>query len=289
MSNFQLPRVTLFDTNGDPIVGGKIYFYEAGTDTPLDTYSDEALTTPNANPVVADAAGRCTPIYLSGTAIYKVVVKTAANVTVYTADDIKAYDLENGLSLNPVKLIAVTPLDFGAIGDGVSDETTYVQQAIDAATGTVSLAGKTFRCDGTLALKSGLRIVDGTLDFTNSTELSLITATGTIDAGLSLTVTADASERTITVASTSSLSKHDMLLVSDTRSFGNNSTKNGEIVSVTSLTSTVVTTGTRFSSSYSTSSAASIRRISPMSNIVIEDVRILANQDIGSYKVFDSL
>jgi len=282
MSNFQLPRVTLFDTNGDPIVGGKIYFYEAGTDTPLDTYSDEELTTPNANPVVADASGRCGLIYLSGTEIYKVVVKSAADVTIYTADNIKGYDLENGLSLDPVKLIAVTPLDFGAIGDGVSDETTYVQQAINAATGTVSLAGKTFRCDTALTLKSNLRIVDGTLDFSNSATAILITATGTVASPLSLTANARTSLKEITIASTSTLSAYDLLLLSDLQSYSNGGVKNGEIVSVDSLTSTVITTSTSLSSSYLTASAASVQKISPIKNIVIQDVRFITNQSLAT-------
>lgn len=46
-----------FDLNGDPLAGGKLYSYEAGTSTPLDTYTDQLLTIPHANPIILDANG----------------------------------------------------------------------------------------------------------------------------------------------------------------------------------------------------------------------------------------
>lgn len=77
-----------FDDNGDPLSAGKVYTYEAGTSTPKATYSDTDLTTPNANPIVLDAAGRAT-IFLSASS-YKFVVKTSADATIYTQDNIQA-------------------------------------------------------------------------------------------------------------------------------------------------------------------------------------------------------
>ena len=58
------PKFTGLDNDGNPLSGGKVYFYSAGTSTPLDTYTSSALTSANANPVVLDSAGRAT-IYLS--------------------------------------------------------------------------------------------------------------------------------------------------------------------------------------------------------------------------------
>lgn len=48
------------DGNGAPLAGGSVYFYVVGTTTPKTTYQDQALSTPNTNPVVLDAAGRAT-------------------------------------------------------------------------------------------------------------------------------------------------------------------------------------------------------------------------------------
>ena len=44
-------RATYFDNDGVKLAGGKLFFYEAGTTTKLDTYSDSALTTVNTNPI----------------------------------------------------------------------------------------------------------------------------------------------------------------------------------------------------------------------------------------------
>lgn len=78
-------RVQLFTNDGDPLNGGKVYVYEPGTTTPKDSYSDSGFTTPNTNPVILDAYGRA-QIYLNGNA--KVVVKTSADVTLYTEDNV---------------------------------------------------------------------------------------------------------------------------------------------------------------------------------------------------------
>jgi hypothetical protein len=75
-----------FDANGDPLAGGKVYTYAAGTSTPLDTYSDQAGATPNANPVVLDARGEATIFW--GASPYKVSLYTSADVLVWTQDNL---------------------------------------------------------------------------------------------------------------------------------------------------------------------------------------------------------
>ena len=66
MARLILPYQSVYDLNGHPLPGAKMYFYESGTVTPKDTYSDEALTTPNTNPVIADSQGQFGDIFLSG-------------------------------------------------------------------------------------------------------------------------------------------------------------------------------------------------------------------------------
>ena len=55
-----VPQIQFLDNNGDPLSGGKLYTYVAGSTTNLATYSDSALSSANANPVVLDAGGRAT-------------------------------------------------------------------------------------------------------------------------------------------------------------------------------------------------------------------------------------
>ena len=71
--------------DGTPNAGGFIHFYEPNTVTNKDTYSDSALTTANANPVVLDSAGRAN-IWLNGD--YSIKVTDSAAATIYTDDEI---------------------------------------------------------------------------------------------------------------------------------------------------------------------------------------------------------
>lgn len=84
-----LPEGKQSFTNGIglPLVGGKVYTYAAGTNTPQVTYSDAAGTIPNTNPVILDARGEAT-IFWSGT--YKVVLRDALDVLIWTVDNVVA-------------------------------------------------------------------------------------------------------------------------------------------------------------------------------------------------------
>lgn len=86
---FHDPRAQFLDADGAPLSGGLLAFYESGTATPKDTYSDDGLTVANSNPVVLDSAGRLPhDVFLAGDLDYKAVLKTAAGVTVWTADPV---------------------------------------------------------------------------------------------------------------------------------------------------------------------------------------------------------
>jgi hypothetical protein len=88
-NNYVSGRFQAFDSNGDPLAGGKLYSYAAGTTTPQATYTTSALTTPNANPVILDSQGRAT-VWLSDLLRYRMVLKTAADVTITDDDNIQA-------------------------------------------------------------------------------------------------------------------------------------------------------------------------------------------------------
>ena len=66
------------DSNNNPLAGGHVYTYAAGTLIPLATYTDSTLTVPNTNPVILDTYGRA-EIWL-GTSIYKINVTDINNV-----------------------------------------------------------------------------------------------------------------------------------------------------------------------------------------------------------------
>jgi hypothetical protein len=86
-STVTFPVVQFLDDNGDPLPGGKVYTYETGTTTPKATYSNEALTIPNANPIILDSAGKA-DIWLLDNGQYRFVINTSTDVLVDTIDDV---------------------------------------------------------------------------------------------------------------------------------------------------------------------------------------------------------
>tara|TARA_R110000824_G_scaffold3490_5_gene16525 strand:+ start:3396 stop:5036 length:1641 start_codon:yes stop_codon:yes gene_type:complete len=68
MARFGSLDTQYFDASGDPLVSGKIYFYESGTTTAKTTYADINNTIPNTNPVLLDASGRQPNIFFEGVA-----------------------------------------------------------------------------------------------------------------------------------------------------------------------------------------------------------------------------
>lgn len=80
----------LFDNNGDPLSGGKLFSYEAGTTTPLTTYTSSSGAISHTNPIILDAAGRVPSgeIWLDYTNLYKFIVKTTNDVQIASYDNI---------------------------------------------------------------------------------------------------------------------------------------------------------------------------------------------------------
>jgi hypothetical protein len=90
-----------FDNSGNVLTGGKIYTYEAGTTTPLATYTSSTGNTAHTNPIVLDAAGRVPggEIWVVAQQLYKFVLKTSTEVTIATYDNV-------GSSFNTIPFIA---------------------------------------------------------------------------------------------------------------------------------------------------------------------------------------
>lgn len=86
MANLAPPlKFTAWDSSGNPLAGGKLYTYVAGTTTPKATYTDSGLGTPNANPVILNSRGEAS-VWLSGA--YQLVLKDASDVTIYSQDNV---------------------------------------------------------------------------------------------------------------------------------------------------------------------------------------------------------
>lgn len=88
------PIPQFFDSNGDPLAGGSLTFYAAGTTTPQAVYSDSSLSSSLGSVVTLNAAGRpasggnAVAVYLLSSASYKILLKDSGGSTIWTQDNV---------------------------------------------------------------------------------------------------------------------------------------------------------------------------------------------------------
>ena len=109
-----------FDNNGVPLSGGLIYTYQAGSSTPLTTYTTSVGSIPNTNPIILDAAGR-TPneIWLQTGYSYKFVLQTSAGLTLQTLDNLYPILQTSAATVDPFT-VGMIMLWSGSIGSNGS-------------------------------------------------------------------------------------------------------------------------------------------------------------------------
>ena len=86
-----------FTTTGLPLAGGYLYTYQAGSTTPLTTYSDPNGAYANTNPIVLGSDGRPqVEIWFTSGYNYKIVLADSSNNTIQTYDNL--YGIQNAAS-----------------------------------------------------------------------------------------------------------------------------------------------------------------------------------------------
>lgn len=91
MATLLNPFIRAMDANGDPVSGGKLAVFLAGTTTPVTTYSDRSLTTAQAQPLIANAAGEFEQSFVAA-GIYKIRVSGSDDVVLYENDNVRIAD-----------------------------------------------------------------------------------------------------------------------------------------------------------------------------------------------------
>jgi hypothetical protein len=173
-----------FDGSGNVLTGGKIYSYAAGTTTPQVTYTTSAGDVAHSNPIVLNASGRVPnngEIWLTEPLDYKFVLTDTNNVLIGTYDNVNgngsgilaSLAAPNGSSLVgyisngggavattvQVKLReTVSVKDFGAICDGVTDDSAAVQAAINYCLSGTSTTVTTLMVNGVCRLGSSIML-----------------------------------------------------------------------------------------------------------------------------------
>jgi parallel beta-helix repeat protein len=113
-----------FDNNGNPLSGGKIYTYAAGTTTPSPTFTSSGGGTPHTNPIILDAAGRVPggEIWLTDGLQYKFLLKTSTDI------QIGSYDNIIGVNSNFVNFTNAQEIQTATAGQTVFTLTTMQYQ-----------------------------------------------------------------------------------------------------------------------------------------------------------------
>lgn len=133
-----------FDDNGDPLTGGKLYSYLAGTSTPVETYQDEAGTL-NTNPIILDSAGRCN-LWISDSTSYKFILHDQFDVPISQDDDVTV-----------------------ATGGGGSDPGGWATHAITDGQAATDLEGETLDLSDYSSATYEVEIIRGTTVISNGT------------------------------------------------------------------------------------------------------------------------
>jgi hypothetical protein len=202
----------LLDNNGVILSGGKIYTYAAGTTTPQATYTSSLGNTAHANPIILDSAGRVPggEIWLTAGASYKFLIETSTGSLLGTYDDITGINdlLSVTTSLSSVNVSflqaganavvrtaqskmrdIVSVKDFGAVGDGVADDTVAMQAAHN--TGQTVYYPQGIYQFTKITIPSGGVVGEGKLTILRTTDTSsddVITYTGVDPTGLLINV-----------------------------------------------------------------------------------------------------
>ena len=122
------PYQTVLDGDGVAVSGALINTYDAGTTDRATTYTTSDLSVANANPIVADSAGRYVA-YLAAGANLRFIITTSADVTIDDQDNVQAVP---GAAVN---------LDVeGTVGEAVTaGQVLYLSSAAEASPLTAGL------------------------------------------------------------------------------------------------------------------------------------------------------
>lgn len=352
LSLFAGAGAQFFDNSGNPLSGGKVFTYLAGTTTPYATYTDVTGNNAHTNPINLDSAGKVPSgeIWLTTGVGYKFVVTTSTDVLLNTYDNIpssaqppasndaesimyeqgylvnagsfvvgKMYRIVSvgttnftliGAAANTVGLhfIAtgvgtgdgtaelsqtvetklretVSVKDFGAVGDGVADDTAAIQAAVTAAKNIIVPTG-TYKITSNINLSSNQTIecqADVIFDVSSApTGTIVFYGAGSFGSSYTLTANANVGATTLTLTSgdAANFAADDWIQIYSNTIYdpGYAETKIGEMVQIASVSSGTITLKSPLAGgNYTTAASAAIRKAT-----FIENTSVIGGEFIGS-------
>jgi hypothetical protein len=172
--SIQVPFPVFQDRDGQPLENGYVWVGVANLNpqtNPVVAYYDAALTVPAAQPLrtlngYISRAGTPAQIYVDA-ANYSILVQDSKGSMVYNFPDGTGinpdacgviYDppFTGGVPIPVCEKLAqfVSVKDFGAVGDGVTDDTAAIQAALDSGAFTVNVPDGTYKIKNSLVLNA---------------------------------------------------------------------------------------------------------------------------------------
>lgn len=173
--------------------GASIYVYQSGGTTPVSLFSDSTYSTPVSNPYVVASGAVIPALYTNYSGSIRVRIVSDGGQVPLDEDPyvgIQDLSLQNPDGSTRVKFLqagtgavartlqtklreyAVSVMDFGATGDGETDDTAAIQAAIDFVESTVDMATHSSNSPAagpqTLFFPAGLYLVTDALVITKS-------------------------------------------------------------------------------------------------------------------------
>ena len=307
-----------FTDAGVVLSGGKLYTYAAGTTTPQTTYTSVSGSIANSNPIILDSSGRVPEqIWLTPSISYKFVLYDANDVLIWTednissADDLDAFIADLANASDPAKGDALVGFrqsnnsgnltgsvnstvhkklqeiisfkDFGATGDGTTNDQAAIQAALYAANGQI-IDGQnlTYKVNSSLAIINSNTVVqNATFDFSDMPDgagidrcLDVFGSIGTADL---LTTNLNINSATVTVVSTTGWAANDLVFLKSTTVWDSASSvtygQYARIKSIDSATQISLYEGVLLS--FTTAASASIAKVTPIKNVSIDHVTFI--------------
>ncbi len=89
-TRFVTPYDEYTSFQGVPYAAGKLYFYAAGTSTPLDTFTNSTLSATHSHPIILDDRGSPGDVFLTSGAFYKVILFDAEDNQIWKRDQVSS-------------------------------------------------------------------------------------------------------------------------------------------------------------------------------------------------------
>ena len=182
---------------------------------------------------------------------------------------------------------AVNVKDFGAVGDGIADDTTAMTNAMNAASGKVlDGANQAFKVTSAISVTSENIIIQNMTIDTSSTlgALDVITFAGTLGTPTSLSSNAVSGASVITVASTSGFVADGYAYIKSNAVFSTSGTVLlGQVVKIKSVDSaTQITVYDDVLYAFNTADSATLSPLNTKKNITFRNVKFIGADDVSN-------